>query len=500
MLRDVLRRGRVSPAVPARLPRGAQPVPAAPGLPHPAHQGQVKVYEGGVPIMALCVQPVDPGPDGDVVMMHKLMIEGNEEGVLADRQPLRADALRLHRDPPRVVVSEWTSPGRIAPCADSSRASAATSRLPASATRPPGATSKSSSATPASTPARSTASPTPSTSARFLCFRGVVSHLNRALTGIEIHPAARIGEGLFIDHGMGVVIGETAEIGDDVTLYQGVTLGGTSRLPREAPPDPPRRRRRRRARPVDRRRRGRRGRPHRGRVGRGQDVPPYSTVVGVRAGPSRCASRTPADPPSARSRRPRRSRLLQRGSLESPKSAWRGWSATAGRSEPDSARRRRPASRRDVRAQPCAPNVGILHFTCPPIVGGVELLMGSPQPSCAGARLPRRVLAGRGGASPPGAGRPDPGPRLEVPAPARRQRRAEGRRGQPSASRRWWTSCSRLLREAGRPRRLHRPQRPVAALQPAADRSRSRADRRGRAPRWSPGATTFPGPTRSTSR
>ena len=55
-----------------------------------------------------------------------------------------------------------------------------------------------------------------------------VSHLGRALTGIEIHPGARIGRRLFIDHGMGVVIGETAEIGDDCTLYQGVTLGGTS--------------------------------------------------------------------------------------------------------------------------------------------------------------------------------------------------------------------------------------------------------------------------------
>jgi serine O-acetyltransferase len=54
-----------------------------------------------------------------------------------------------------------------------------------------------------------------------------ISMLTRALTGIEIHPAARIGEGLFIDHGAGVVIGETAEIGEDVTLYQGVTLGGT---------------------------------------------------------------------------------------------------------------------------------------------------------------------------------------------------------------------------------------------------------------------------------
>ena len=55
----------------------------------------------------------------------------------------------------------------------------------------------------------------------------LVSMSTRALTGIEIHPAANIGKGLFIDHGAGVVIGETADIGDDVTLYQGVTLGGT---------------------------------------------------------------------------------------------------------------------------------------------------------------------------------------------------------------------------------------------------------------------------------
>src|SRR5690242_13692286 len=54
-----------------------------------------------------------------------------------------------------------------------------------------------------------------------------VSHVGRILTGIEIHPGARIGRRVFIDHGMGVVIGETAEVGDDVTLYQGVTLGGT---------------------------------------------------------------------------------------------------------------------------------------------------------------------------------------------------------------------------------------------------------------------------------
>jgi len=55
----------------------------------------------------------------------------------------------------------------------------------------------------------------------------MIAAVSRALTGIEIHPAAKIGAGFFIDHGMGVVIGETAELGDDVTLYQGVTLGGT---------------------------------------------------------------------------------------------------------------------------------------------------------------------------------------------------------------------------------------------------------------------------------
>jgi len=57
----------------------------------------------------------------------------------------------------------------------------------------------------------------------------LISHLNRWLTGIEIHPGARIGKGVFIDHGMGVVIGETAEVGDNVTIYQGVTLGGTGK-------------------------------------------------------------------------------------------------------------------------------------------------------------------------------------------------------------------------------------------------------------------------------
>ena len=58
--------------------------------------------------------------------------------------------------------------------------------------------------------------------ARFL------SHISRWLTGIEIHPGAKMGRRVFIDHGMGIVIGETAEVGDDCTIYQGVTFGGTS--------------------------------------------------------------------------------------------------------------------------------------------------------------------------------------------------------------------------------------------------------------------------------
>ena len=62
---------------------------------------------------------------------------------------------------------------------------------------------------------------------RFRFLARVVSQIGRAFTGVEIHPGARIGRRFFIDHGMGVVIGETAEIGDDVLLYQGVTLGGT---------------------------------------------------------------------------------------------------------------------------------------------------------------------------------------------------------------------------------------------------------------------------------
>lgn len=65
--------------------------------------------------------------------------------------------------------------------------------------------------------------------ARLLFIARVISQLGKLLTGVEIHPAAKIGSGFFIDHGTGIVIGETTEIGDNVTIYQGVTLGGTGK-------------------------------------------------------------------------------------------------------------------------------------------------------------------------------------------------------------------------------------------------------------------------------
>ena len=67
-------------------------------------------------------------------------------------------------------------------------------------------------------------------------FPRLISHTSRFFTGIEIHPGAKIGEGFFIDHGMGVVIGETSEIKNNVALYQGVTLGGTSLLKKKRHP------------------------------------------------------------------------------------------------------------------------------------------------------------------------------------------------------------------------------------------------------------------------
>lgn len=71
---------------------------------------------------------------------------------------------------------------------------------------------------------------------RFFSAR-VISQLSRFMTGIEIHPGAKIGRRLFIDHGMGIVIGETCTIGDNVTIYQGVTLGGTGKESGKRHPD-----------------------------------------------------------------------------------------------------------------------------------------------------------------------------------------------------------------------------------------------------------------------
>lgn len=70
----------------------------------------------------------------------------------------------------------------------------------------------------------------------FISLARFISHISRFLTGIEIHPGAKIGRRFFIDHGMGVVIGETSEIGDDVLIYQGVVLGGTTRERRKRHP------------------------------------------------------------------------------------------------------------------------------------------------------------------------------------------------------------------------------------------------------------------------
>ena len=64
---------------------------------------------------------------------------------------------------------------------------------------------------------------------RWFTVARIISQVSRFFTGIEIHPGATIGDGLFIDHGMGVVIGETCEIGNNVVIYQGVTLGGTGK-------------------------------------------------------------------------------------------------------------------------------------------------------------------------------------------------------------------------------------------------------------------------------
>ena len=106
-----------------------------------------------------------------------------------------------------------------------------------SATRPRAAGWKCSRPIRGCTPSGCTGSRTGCGSGRLKLLARWISQFARLLTGIEIHPGATIGPRLFIDHGMGVVIGETAEIGADVTLYHGVTLGGVSLATRQAPPD-----------------------------------------------------------------------------------------------------------------------------------------------------------------------------------------------------------------------------------------------------------------------
>ena len=134
------------------------------------------------------------------------------------RSSPRADCLRYWaharpRDPP--------ARGQRGRLPTSPRRATATPRRAASAR------SRSSPAGPACRRCSPTASPTPCTRPGCRCCRRRSPTSSRAVTGVEIHPAARIGADFFIDHGSGVVIGETAEIGDRVTLYQGVTLGGT---------------------------------------------------------------------------------------------------------------------------------------------------------------------------------------------------------------------------------------------------------------------------------
>jgi len=120
----------------------------------------------------------------------------------------------------------------------------------------------------------------------------LISQISRMLTGIEIHPGAKIGKGFFIDHGMGVVIGETCEIGDNVLIYQGVTLGGTGKNSGKRHPTV-----------KDNVLIGAGAKVlgpvvigENSKIGGGsvviRDVPPNSTAVGV---PARCSTRTPEE-------------------------------------------------------------------------------------------------------------------------------------------------------------------------------------------------------------
>src|ERR687895_2795985 len=123
-----------------------------------------------------------------------------------------------------------------------------------------------------------------------------LAYFSRSLTGIEIHPAAEVGDALFIDHGMGVVIGETAEVGENVTMYQGVTLGGTGFATGKRHPTV-----------QDNVTIGSGAKllgpitiRHRAKIGANavviHDVPPNSTVVGVPGHPVRVEGKRPEGP------------------------------------------------------------------------------------------------------------------------------------------------------------------------------------------------------------
>ena len=168
-----------------------------------------------------------------------------------------------------------------------------------------------------------------------------ISMLTRALTGIEIHPAARIGQGLFIDHGAGVVIGETADIGDDVTLYQGVTLGGTGFATGKRHPTV-----------QDNVTIGSGAKllgpitiGHGAKIGANSvvitDVPPNSTVVGNPGHPVRVDGRRAEGPTPTGSTCPTRSPRRSR--------AWRAASARSNGRSPSSPRRSRPEPVAEVR-------------------------------------------------------------------------------------------------------------------------------------------------------
>ena len=218
-----------------------------------------------------------------------------------------------------------------------------------------------------------TASPMRCTRPRSRCCRGCSPNASRIATGIEIHPAAKIGEDFFIDHGTGVVIGETAEIGDRVTLYQGVTLGGTGFAARQAPPDGRGQRHDRLGREAARpdhgrpRREGRRqlGRDPRraAELDRGRQPGPPGAGRGPQARGPRHRLAAPARPGRGRAQGPRRADRASSSTLvadltgKEREQAGRGAAAA-----PRTRARTRPAGRRrhaaDGRARPRAERRG----------------------------------------------------------------------------------------------------------------------------------------------